>query len=281
MFKLFGSRKHSKGPDWSKAKEHYLDLSGTKIYFKTPPNNNPDVPFETQPEIYDLYDANIFFQTSYLSKQSSEMEGGYSEDWQYTGFPLFGQIGSLSLGIGVVHNPEFGSLNNPDNFVAAINQHINYTSGPLSRYEKGYYSHIRKNWFIQSLGDTPFVHYERHVSHALHSMRFWNTQISDEHYMYIVFNKLISYKNTNLDQAYDELIDKILSTIRIEWSADAVKQQIEAKAKWPDQKLPESLPELTWSDEEWRANETDYQRQQREFAEKVEATNIKLGDFNA
>ena len=74
----------------------------------------------------------------------------------------------------------------------------------------------------------------------------------------------------SLKKAYDALIAKIIASLRIEWSADARAQQAAAKQKWPDETLPTSLPELIWSDAEWRAEET---KRDKEYQELVEAAN--------
>ena len=47
------------------------------------------------------------------------------------------------------------------------------------------------------------------------------------------------------------------------------------------QKLPESLPELSWSDEEWRAHETELQRETGENREAFEAIYAEQGKLEA
>ena len=275
MLKFLGSNKYPKGPKLEIVKEHFLDLSGTRIYFKTPPHTDSDVPFKVKPEKYNIYDKSIFWSYPDLTESAMEMEGGYTENWVYYGLPIFKSIGRLGFGIGVIRNLDFGSLLSPVNFINAINQNINYSAGPLSRLSKGYYSKVRNNWSIQILDRAQFVHYEFHKSHCLHSNGYWVAPISDDHYIYLTFSKLINHEKTNLHQTYDELIENVLSSVRIEWSPDALRQQAEAKQKWPNQSLPGSLPELTWTDEEWRAGETDDQRERREFQEQFEELNSR------
>ncbi|MFA5531348.1 MAG: hypothetical protein WDA11_11845, partial [Thiohalomonadaceae bacterium] len=93
--------------------------------------------------------------------------------------------------------------------------------------------------------------------------------------------RFIFAKNTRLDAVYDDLIERVMSSVRIEWSADARRQQTEAQAQWPDQKLPASLPELTWSDAEWRAHETEHHRRAREAKEAYEALYAAQGQLEA
>ena len=135
MFKLFGSKKHPKGPDWSKAKEHCLDFSGTKVFFSTPPHSDPDDSFKKKPISYNIYDDKNFHSSSNEKAKIQSLNGGYEESWRYTGFPLFGEIGSLKLGIGITCYTDFHSLYNHDCFLEAVNYGLNCNFGPISNPE--------------------------------------------------------------------------------------------------------------------------------------------------
>jgi len=280
LSKLLGSKKHPKGPSWAKATEHCLDLSGTKVYFRVPEHTDPTSSFKPKPEKYNIYDDEIFWKNTDFDEPASFMDGGYSTGWQFIGFPLFKKIGRLKFGISVTRNTSLGPLNKPENLVTAINQYLYYSIGPISGHPKGRYS-SRKNWFIQNIDKTPFIHYEKHESNSFYKCRYWETAISNEHFISFTFIKHIYKPNTNLHKAYDELIEKILSSIRIEWSAEALKQQAAAKEKWPDDKLPESLPELSWSDEEWQACESEADKEQRQLLREIEEIQAKDGEFHA
>jgi len=109
---------------------------------------------------------------------------------------------------------------------------------------KGRYQPVRKNWQIQNIDQTPFIRYGTYKSGSLYSSNYWKTPISDEHYLVFAFHKHIFKPDTMLPQAYNKLIAKILASMRIEWSDEALKQQTIAKEKWPNEKYPEHLPEL-------------------------------------
>jgi len=64
MLRIFGSKKHPRGPDWSKGREHCLDFSGTKFYFYVPDYTSPHGSFEPKPEKYNIYDESIFWKSS-------------------------------------------------------------------------------------------------------------------------------------------------------------------------------------------------------------------------
>ncbi|VAW60110.1 hypothetical protein MNBD_GAMMA11-1018 [hydrothermal vent metagenome] len=282
MFKFFSSKKHPRGPDWSTAREHCLDFSGTKFYFRVPEHTDPIISFKPKPEKYNIYDESIFWKDTELNNPASFLEGGFSIDWQFKGSPLSGRVGRLKFSIAITRNTSLGSLYRPDNFIASINQQLNYSLGPLSALSNLYNCRIiRKNWSIRSIGQIPYAYYEEHESNSLSSSSYWKTPISDEHYLTFAFHKHIYEPDTTLHQAYNELIEKILSSVRIEWSAEALKQQAIAKEKWPDEKLPEHLPELEWPDEEWQAHESDEKKAHREFLKEIEEHNAKYGKLEA
>jgi len=114
-------------------------------------------------------------------------------------------------------------------------------------------------------------------SGSLYSSHYWKTPISDEHYLVFAFHKNTYKPDTALPKAYNELITRILDSIRIEWSAEALRQQAIAKEKWPNEVYPEQLPELEWPDEEWLAHESDEQREDREFIKKMKILAAKQG----
>lgn len=289
MIQLFGSKKKPKGPNWSRAREHCLDLSGTRICFKTPPNNDRDFPFKKRPTTYNIYNDSLF-QATDDSEQPTYMDGGFTENWEFRSLfgsrtsLLFGQIGWVRFGVVVIKVDSGGSLYNVDNFLNAIKQSAYYSQGPKSGHSRFKSIHVRKDWKVQKLDQVQFAHYSHH-ERAEHNMidviEFWATPISKKHYIILRFERYKFTDNSNLDQTYDELIEKVLSTVRIDWSPEALRQQEEARSKWPGQKLPESLPEISWTEEEWRAGENEDQRQQREFSEEIEAIYAKHGKLQA
>jgi hypothetical protein len=290
MLRLFGSKKHPKGPNWSKAETHCLELSGTRVCFTTPPNNDRDFPFEAQPDKYNIYDDALFSPVEGSDEPARTMDGGFQKNWEFRTLlggrdsPIFDTIGWVRFLVLVVKDESFGSLLEPQSFLKAVNQRINYQAGPRSGHWKEKFLHVRKNWRIQYLDDVAFAHYAHHERAAdgfVNVSQFWQAPLTDKHYIDLSFDRFIYAKNTRLDAVYDDLIARVMSSVRIEWSADARRQQAEAQAQWPDQALPESLPELTWSDEEWRAHESDHDREMRETAEAFEALCAAQGQLEA
>jgi len=111
MFRFFGSKKHPKGPVWSKGREHCLDFSGTKFYFYVPDYTYPLGSFEPKPEKYNIYDKSIFWKSSKTDNPARFLRGGFLTSWQFKGSPLFGRIGSLKFSISITRNTSLGSLN--------------------------------------------------------------------------------------------------------------------------------------------------------------------------
>ena len=282
MLNWLGSKKHPKGPNWASAREHVLDLSGSRFYFTVPAHTDSQIPFKPEPETYNIYDASGFWKSAAGQGNSSIhfLEGGFASSWLFKGFALFGAIGSLDLGISIVRNSTFGSLYKSEHFMAALNQQLNYRVGPLSGTRKGRYQ-TRHNWSLQRICPTAFACYDEWE--GLDVSRFCKIPISDAHYISVEFRKHIYQDDARipLHQAYDALINKIIASIRIEWSADALAQQAAAKQQWPDDTLPATLPELVWSDEEWLAAESDEDREHRELLKEVAAIHARNGDMPA
>ena len=121
MFKLFGSKKHPKGPDWSKAKEHCLDLSGTRIYFTLPPHSDTTTSFKPQADKYNIYDDSIFWKDDKSNLSAAYMNGGFKSGWEYKTLPFLKPIGRLDLGIGIIKATTPVPLTNIENFINFIN----------------------------------------------------------------------------------------------------------------------------------------------------------------
>ena len=284
---LFGSKKHPKGPDWASAREHHLDLAGTLFYFTVPAHTNSITPFQPKPETYNLYAASRYWKHADSIEPASSLENVFSIRWQFGSFWL--KIGTLEFDISINHNIAFGSLYKPEHFLSALNQRLNYSVGPLSWEKKGQHQ-VRKNWSVQHLGQTTFAYYEK--SGRLYTSRFWETPVSDEYHLILAFRKETYLDDAdiriNLDHAYDELIDNIIASIRIEWSTYPSALQAAAKLRWPGETLPATLPELVWSDEEWLAAESEKaaaeieaDREYRELLKEFAAIQARNGDMPA
>ena len=89
MLRLFGSKKHPKGPNWSKAETHCLELSGTRVCFTTPPNNHRKFHFEARPDKYNIYDDALFSPVEGSDEPARTMDGGgFQKNWEFR--TLFG-----------------------------------------------------------------------------------------------------------------------------------------------------------------------------------------------
>lgn len=264
---LFGSKKNPRGPDFRQAREHVIDLSGSKVHFKSPPHSEINVPFKEMTTSYNIYDESIYKERSDIENDIPGI-GCYREGWAFQGKPIIeSQIGELTFVIEIYHITGKTSLLHPDNLIDAISNVIFVSKGPGNQPD--HRSYCRMNWKVQDFNGTMWSHYDSFQAHNLHGSTEWCTSLSNEHLLYFSFVRYINKPNTELNRAYDELIEKIMSTVRIEWSADALQQQAEAMKKWPDAKLPEHLPELTWPEEVWEAHKSDRQREAEEDDKKI------------
>jgi len=248
LLKLIGSKQYPRGPGFKRARAHQLDLSGTRVEFKTPPNSDVMVPFDPMPEKYNLYDEKV---RNYKPKKPTDMHWRtlYTEGWSFFGVPLVqGEIGQLNLGVFFVHTPRHGNLFNPDNFLNALDERLGGRYGPISEQHRAI---ARIDWQLKTIHGNDWVRYWNQKIDVLNNGVEWVTPITEEHMLFFGFPHFINRPNTRLNEAYSKLEDQIMSTVKIDWSADILRQKQAAAEKWPDVKLPRQRPVLEWPEEEW------------------------------
>jgi len=248
LLKLIGSKQYPRGPGFKRARAHQLDLSGTRVEFKTPPHSDVKVSFKKKPEKYNLYDEIV---RSYKPKKPTDMHWRtlYTEGWSFFGVPLIqGIIGKLKLGVNFVHTSRHGNLLNPENFLNALDQMLEGDHGPAT----GQWRKIsRINWQVKTIHGNDWARFNTRRVEDLHNYADWVIPITEEHMLLFNFVHFVHRPNTRLNEAYRELEDQIMSTVKIDWSADILRQKQAAAEKWPDAQLPHQRPVLEWPEEEW------------------------------
>lgn len=121
----------------------------------------------------------------------------------------------------------------------------------------------RQNWGVASLNGLDWVHYENYGSSSRGfnlTHVFWHLPLTDEHLLTLKFERHTHYpKKSNLESAFDKLIEQVIKTVRVGYSTDAQRQKAEVENQYPNEKISESLPELVWEEkpveDEWAIRE--------------------------
>jgi len=246
---LFGSPQHPKGPSLKRGYPHTLDFSGTRVAFATPRHSKITVPFDPMSDRYNLYEPELFGARDDI-ENDVPWRMCYTEGWSLFGLPLIhGRMGDLNLTITAFHNPRHGSLFRPAHLEQSIEDRLYVTKGPGAR--EGQFivlPHSRLRWGINLVHGVNWAHYDVAEVDDLDGETAWVIPLTDEHSLYFFFTRYIFKQNTQLNAAYDDLIEHIMASVKIEWSAEAQRQQTEAKQRWPGETLSANLPELTWPD---------------------------------
>lgn len=266
LFKLIGSKQNPRGPGFRRNRPHQLELSGTRIIFRTPPNSDINVQFKKKPEKYNLYDLQI----PALDPESNELPWKtiYTEGWSFFGLPVIqSEIGCLTMAVVIVHNNRHGNLFSPDNFIKALDEKIKLDYGPGS----GMYQYIScLDWQVQQVHGNDWVRFNSERIGDLHNYAVWVIPISEEHMLFFGFPHFVHRPGTKLNEAYRILEDQIMSTVTIEWSEDILRQKQAAVEQWPEVKLPERRPVMEWPDCEWEKHKPyDPMAELRETAERI------------
>ncbi len=246
LLKLIGSKRHPRGPGFGRARPHHLELSGTHIHFKPPPNSDHKVPFDPMPEKYNLYDEKLF-HVDPVRENSLPTATLYTEGWSYYGLPLFqGEIGCLTMAIFVVHTPRHGNLFHADNFIRALDEEVLEQYGPGSHPSITYL-----NWASKNIHGNDWVRFNTQQIDDLHNYADWVLPISESHLLFFAFPHYVHKPGTRLNEAYREMEDRIMATVRIDWSPDSLRQKQEAQSQDPDARLPEQREPWEWPASEW------------------------------
>ncbi len=268
LLKLIGSKTYPRGPGFKRARTHRLDLSGTRVEFKTPPHSDVRVSFKEKPEKYNLYDEQV---RNYQPQKPTDMHWRtmYTEGWSFYGIPLFQSvIGKLKLGVFFVHTPRHGNLFNPENFLNALDEWLEGYYGPISEQRKAI---ARIDWQRKTLHGNDWACYRNQKIGDLYSDGDWVIPITEEHMLFFGFAHYVSRPGTRLNEAYRALQEQIMATVKIDWSADVLRQKQAAAEKWPGARMPAQLPPLEWPDEEWEKHRPyDSFDELRELSAKIE-----------
>jgi len=246
---LFGSPQHPKGPSLKRSYYHTLDFSGTRVAFATPRHSETTVPFNPMPGKYNLYEQELYGVRADIE---NDVPGiiCYTEGWSFFGRPVIhGRMGDLTLSITAFHNPRHGSLFRPAHLEKSIEDRLYVASGPGAGKRRFItLPHSRLRWGVSSVHGINWAHYDVVNVDDLDGHTAWVIPLTDEHSLYFFFTRFIFKQDTQLNTAYDNLIEHIMASVKIEWSAEAQRQQDEAKQRWPGETLSANLPELTWPD---------------------------------
>ncbi len=253
MFGLIGTKEHPKGPDWKAAHVHGFNLSGTRLSFTAPMHTDVSVSPDVFPSVFNLYDQSHY-------KGDPEVPGDFPrftffrQGWSFYGLPVVhGRLGDLSLALSVVLNTERESLFNNRAFEKAMIDRLNVDRGPgsgIAPDERRFRCPL--NWGSAEVNGATYVHYD--VLDLLAASRIhteWLTPLTDDRFLVFTYTRHAFRQDARCCQeAFLFLINKIMSSVRIELSPEAQQQKADAERRWPEAKHSEHMPELEWPEYE-------------------------------
>lgn len=242
---LIGTRRNPKGPSLAKLENHRLILSGTQVQFKAPTHNDPQVPDQGESDVnLNIYDVQRFGRLGDDNADEIPTRALAVKWWEYTGIPVFdgtGYLGRMEFQVNLSHMPAFSSLFRPITLECAIERYI-YMSPSSTQYP----GTNRLDWRVVEINGSQWVNYGMIGWTAMYNAEevytsFWQIPITDEHLLTVEFVQVIALKRTNLKQAFQKVIDAVMSSFHLELSEDASAQKAKVEKDYPGERLSESL----------------------------------------
>jgi len=253
MWQLFGTRKHPKGPDFRRARDHVLDFSNIQLCFKAPPYHHPGVESTQFPSRYNLYDPALY-QPEEDFPLPPYQHCCFVTTWVCYGLPFLHYKGWLDMHITLHQYAEHASLFNPAMFEATLDTYIDHRWGPHAHkvYERRGRIEGRYDWATSRINGVDWVQFDTvsvisYLDDTRNLYRCYATPLSETHFMVVTFDKYQMRLAYDVNAAFDPLIGDIMQSMQIGWSEEALREQQVAKEKWPGAKYQKTRPDLIWS----------------------------------
>ena len=230
-----------------KSQRHIFNFSGTKLSIQVPPQSLRHGVANQLPYEYNIFDVDRLD----LRTEGKQTFGGficYNSGWsvyeKYFIFPVYtgGLYFSISIDYFDVENSFFISKI----FESYVNRELGRLYGPRSEWYLRF--KCRLKWHYENINSVNWLSYTTKKNDNSSEMIEYLTPIGDQHYIVISFNKLCVKDDVDINPYLDNITQQLMSKVELILSPDALRQQREAKEKYPNDKPTEFMPELTWSE---------------------------------
>ena len=227
-----------------KSTKHELSLAGTEIAFSLPPASLQREILTHRPFEYGIFDYSFNDRIQPLRRHCGFV--CYSSGWSVYVREIFKKhIGDLGFTLGVFYANECNSVFSPRQLEKSVNRHIDTWNGPDSDYYLQ--NRCRLDWHYRNINNTYWLSYQSKSRQKNTGTTTFLTPIEDVCYLYINFHKLYYDIRFDADAYFNQIIDKLMTTVKVELSDAAIRQQQAARIRWPNEQPTDFLPEMTWN----------------------------------
>lgn len=247
-----------RAPSMRRAETVALEFSGTRVSFSVPLAGQVDNEENQVRKCTYVLEDEALYESVFLDEdvhlQDSNRDvlgfGAFGAEWNIKESVLLknsGRRGHVGFTVVVNKNERQGSLFEPANLEAAINEELEAHYGPFSSWgQYGRRFRCPEDWFVVTTYGMDWIHY------FVAEMPFegggrieWVAPLAETHYIAFSF-RIWNYATEKLSATYEAFARGIVSSCRIDYSESAQEAREAARRRVPEARYSPHKAPLAW-----------------------------------